>query len=133
MSSGDQFKNSVKAWLSILLILFLGYVGVYTFIMIKTKYKTEKAEIMPIMTHFIKVMEQDLMPTLFIMSIVIVFGAFYAFMCILGFALIFVVLPLFIVGRVKENDIIIKVAKFSNIGLGVLSFFVLFIDNLQFD
>ncbi|CAI2384417.1 unnamed protein product [Moneuplotes crassus] len=133
MGSSDQFRGSVKAFISIELILFVAYVGVYAFMMFKTKYFTQKVEIMPIMTHFIKALEFDLMPTLFILSFVIIFGAFYVFACLLGYLLLFAILPLFIIGRVKENDILIKVAKFSNIGIGLISFLVLFIDNLQFD
>ena len=133
MGSTDQFRGSVKAFLSIEFILFLAYVGVYAFMMFKTKYFTQKVEIFPIMTHFIKAIETDLMPTLFICSFVMIFGAFYAFACILGYALLFGVLPLFIIGRVKENDILIKVAKFANISIGGIMFMILFIDNSQFN
>ena len=115
------------------MILFLVYVGVNTFIFIKTKYKTVKADIFPIMTHFVKTMEIDLMPTIFLLNCVMVFGAFYAFACILGYALIFILLPVFVVGRVKENEIVLKIAKFVNIGFGGIAFMNLFIDNAQFD
>ena len=67
MGSENQFLGATKAWLSIVFILFLGYVGINTFVFIKTKYKTEQADIFPIMPAFLKTLEIDLMPTMFIM------------------------------------------------------------------
>ena len=53
-------------------------------------------------------------------------------MAFLGYVLLFIVLPIFIFARVKENMIILKVAKFINIGLGIVSFLDLFIDDNKF-
>ena len=132
MSSDMQYFGAVKAWLALSLIIFLIYVGLNTFMFIKTKYLTQKVPIFPIIPAFTRTLEIDLMPTFFIMCIVIVFGAFFGFMAFLGYALFFIVLPIFVVGRVKDNHIILKVAKFINIAIGIASFLDLFIDDLKF-
>ena len=63
---------------------------------------------------------------------VIACGAFFGFMAFLGYVLIFVVLPIFVFGRVKEQLVVVKVSKFVNLGIGIISFLVLFIDDLKF-
>ena len=70
MADDVQFLGAVKAWLTLLLILFLTYVGCNIFVFIKTQYHTNKVQIFPIIPAFIKTVEIDLMPTLFIMCMV---------------------------------------------------------------
>ena len=53
-------------------------------------------------------------------------------MAFLGYVLLFIVLPIFIFARVKENMLVLKVAKFINIGLGVVTFMNIFIDESKF-
>ena len=63
----DQYLDSVKAWLSIVMILFVVYVAMNIFRFIKTTYLTQKAEVFPIIPATTKTIEIDLMPTMFIM------------------------------------------------------------------
>ena len=84
MSSEDSWKenrNSSKAWLVIVLIMFLVY-GVLN-ILRTFKKKAGKENYVPVIHPFVEaflnVMERDMMPVLMIYSICISLGAFYIF------------------------------------------------------
>ena len=53
-------------------------------------------------------------------------------MAAMGYILILILLPVFVFGRVKENMIVLKVAKFVNIGIGIISFMDAFINDMVF-
>ena len=128
----QQFYDATKAWLAIILILHLLYVVANTFRFIKTKFLTEKVDVFPFIPALTKSLEIDLMPTIWIMCMVIAMGAFFGFMAFLGYVLLFVILPVFIFARVKEQMIVLKIAKFINIGIGIISFLDMFINDLEF-
>jgi len=85
----NRFKQSSTALLAITFILFFAYSGIKFFIHRKTGFGTDKAEEVPeIFPILVRVVEQDLAPSLLVFFCIMGLGEFYVFAAIFGYFII---------------------------------------------
>ena len=138
MTAEDQWKqnrNSSKAWLVVVLILFVGYGALNIFRIFKRKAGAEIHNNMPhpVFHAFLKVMEIEMMPVLIIYGLTIALGGFFVFACFLGYLLVIPIgILTFAYMKDPKNDILIMAGKGANAAFVFLCFMVIWIDDLEF-
>eukprot|EP00350_Pseudokeronopsis_sp_OXSARD2_P008192 CAMPEP_0170553716 /NCGR_PEP_ID=MMETSP0211-20121228/11550_1 /TAXON_ID=311385 /ORGANISM="Pseudokeronopsis sp., Strain OXSARD2" /LENGTH=155 /DNA_ID=CAMNT_0010862243 /DNA_START=82 /DNA_END=549 /DNA_ORIENTATION=+ len=80
-----QFKASSTAFIAFVFLLMLAYSAIKVISQIQKERKQEQKKIF---TCFIRVIEQDLAPTLLILFISMTLGAFFAFLAVLSIVIL---------------------------------------------